>query len=115
MDTCTCENCGRTELEMQMLRTDGHVAEVCRMCAYVLAQNKKRFLQLVRSKTASNSNDEMRQTHALLSRLIAIGIISVFAIVGIGVTENLNSFSHTSVAIEQHTEYLSFATLKEFE
>ena len=52
MVMCTCENCGRTDLEIETLRIDGHVAEVCLMCAYVLAQNKERFLQLVRSKTA---------------------------------------------------------------
>ena len=114
MIICTCENCGRTNLEIETLRMDGHVAEVCLMCAYVLAQNKERFLQLVRSKTASNSNEEMKQQHKLLSGLIAVGIVGIFAIIGIGIAENLNTFPGTTATIEQNTEYLSFAILKQF-
>ena len=114
MVICTCENCGRTNLEIETLRIDGHVAEVCLMCAYVLAQNKERFLQLVRSKTASNSNEEMKQQHKLLSSLITVGIVGIFAIIGIGIAENLNTFPGTTATIEQNTEYLSFAILKQF-
>ena len=115
MIICTCENCGRTNLEIETLRIDGHVAEVCLMCAYVLTQNKERFLQLVRSKTACNSTEEMKQKHKLLSKLIALGIVGVFAIVGIGVSANLNTSTNTTVTIEQNTEYLSFSMLKQFE
>ena len=114
MDICTCENCGRTELEIQTLRIDDHVAAVCLMCAHVLAQNKERFLQLVRSKTADHSNEEMKEKHKLLSRLIAVGIVGGLAIIGIGIAENLNAFSGTTAIIEQNTEYLSFAILKQF-
>ena len=114
MVICTCENCGRTNLEIETLSIDGHVAEVCLMCAYVLAQNKERFLQLVRSKTASNSNEEMKQQHKLLSNLIAVGIVGIFAIIGIGIAENLNTFPGTTATIEQNTEYLSFAILNQF-
>ena len=114
MIICTCENCGRTNLEIETLSIDGHVAEVCLMCAYVLAQNKERFLQLVRSKTAHHSNEEMKQQHKLLSSLIAVGIVGVFAIIGIGIVENLNTFPGTTATIEQNTEYLSFAILNQF-
>ena len=114
MVICTCENCGRTELEIETLRMDGHVAEVCLMCAYVLAQNKERFLQLVRSKTASNSNEEMKQQHKLLSGLLTVGIVGIFAIIGVGIAENLNAFAGTTATIEQNTEYLSFAILNQF-
>ena len=107
MGMCTCENCGRTDLEIETLRIDGHVAEVCLMCAYVLMQNKERFLQLVRSKTAHNSNEEMKQQHKLLSGLIAVGIVGIFAIIGIGIVESLNTFPGTTATIEQNTEYLS--------
>ena len=114
MITCTCENCGRTNLEIETLRIDGHVAEVCLMCAYVLAQNKDRFLQLVRSKTAEHSNEEMKQKHKLLSSLIVVGVVGIFAIVGVGMIENLNTFPGTTASIEQNTEYLSFAILNQF-
>ena len=44
MITCTCENCGRANLEIEKLTIDGHVAEVCLMCAYVSAQKQRTFL-----------------------------------------------------------------------
>ena len=112
MIICTCENCGRTNLEIETLRIDGHVAEVCLMCSYVLAQNKERFLQLVRSKTAYNSNEEMKEKHKLLSKLIVFGIVGIFAIVGVGIVGNLHTFPGNTATIEQNTEYLSFAILK---
>ena len=115
MIICTCENCGRTNLEIETLRIDGHVAEVCLVCAYVLAQNKERFLQLVRSKTAYNSNEEMKEKHKLLSKLIVFGIVGIFAIIGVGMVENLNNFLGNTATIEQNTEYLSFAILKQLE
>lgn len=114
MIICTCENCGRTNLEIEKLKIDGHMAEVCLMCAYVLAQNKERFLQLMRSKTADHSNEEMKEKHKLLSSLIVVGVVGIFAIVGIGVAENLNTFPGTTASIEQNTEYLSFAILNQF-
>jgi len=115
MITCTCENCVRTNLEIETLRIDGHVAEVCLMCAYVLAQNKERFLQLVRSKTAPQSNEEMKQKHKLLSSLIVVGLVGVFAMIGIGIVGDLNTFTATTTITEQNKEYLSFAILKQFE
>ena len=115
MITCTCENCGRTNLEIETLRMDGHVAEVCLMCAYVLAQNKQRFLQLVRSKTAYHSNKEMKQKHKLLSSLIVVGLVGIFAMIGIGIAGDLNTFTATTAITEQNTEYISFAILKQFE
>ena len=115
MITCTCENCGRTNLEIEKLTIDGHVAEVCLMCAYVLAQNKERFLQLVRSKTAHHSNEEMKRKHKLLSSLIVVGLVGVFAIVCVGIAGNLNTSTATTATTEQNTEHLSFAILKQFE
>lgn len=115
MITCTCENCGRTNLEIETLRIDGHVAELCLMCAYVLAQNKERFLQLVRSKTAHHSNEEMKQKHKLLSSLIVVGLVGIFAIIGVGVAGNLDTITTTNATTEQNTEYVSFAILKQFE
>ena len=115
MITCTCENCGRTNLEIETLRIDGHVAEVCLMCAYVLAQNKERFLQLVRSKTAHHSNEEMKRKHKLLSSLIVVGLVGIFAIIGIGIAGNFNTSTAITAITEQNTEYVSFAILKQFE
>ena len=115
MVTCTCENCGRTNLELETLRMDGHVAEVCLMCAYVLAQNKERFLQLVRSKTAHYSNEEMKQKHKLLSSLIVVGLVGIFSIIGIGIAGNLDTITATTTVTEQNTEYISFVILKQFE
>ena len=115
MVTCTCENCGRTNLEIETLRMDGHMAEVCLMCAYVLAQNKERFLQLVRSKTAQHSNEEMKQKHKLLSNLIVIGLVGVFAIISFGITRNFDTITAITATTEQNIKYISFAILKQFE
>ena len=114
MNRCTCENCGRTNIEMETLRIDGHVAELCVTCAYVLAQNQERFFKMIRSKSMKQSNVAMKKQHKLLSGLIVAGLVGIFAIIGVGMAENLNMFPGTTEAIEQNTEYLTFAILNQF-
>ncbi|MFF5995308.1 hypothetical protein AAGS61_11185 [Lysinibacillus sp. KU-BSD001] len=110
MKTCTCENCGRINLEMETFRMEGHVAQLCVTCAYVFAQNKERFCQMVRSKTAKQSNAQMKKQHQLLSSLIAIGSVAMLAILGWGIADQVHIF-----AAAEQTEYLSFVHLKQLQ
>lgn len=109
----TCENCRRPQAEIETLTIDGHTANLCVTCQYVLARNKERFLQLVRSKTRAASNDEMKRKHRMLSGLLVAGMTGAALVIGIGTAENMGVFTE-SQSIDQ-TEYLSFALLKQLQ
>ena len=109
----SCENCGRPHMELASLTLDGHTAELCVTCQHILAKNKGRFLQLVRSKTKAESSDEMEWTHAMLSGLLVAGMAGVVLVMGIGTAERTGIFTE-SPPVGQ-TEYLSFALLKQLQ
>lgn len=105
---CTCEHCGRTQLNIEEVTVDRHVAELCVTCAYVLKQNPERVKQLVRNKTKNESNREMQKQHQLLSGLISVGILGIIAITGIAIVDQLPSF------VSSIMEHLSFTYLNQF-
>lgn len=109
----TCENCRRPQTEIETLTIDGHTANLCVTCQHILARNKERFLQLVRSKTRAASNEEMKRKHSILSVLLVAGMAGVAFIVGIGAAETIGIFTE-SPSVSQ-TEYLSFALLKQLQ
>ncbi|KGR82875.1 hypothetical protein [Lysinibacillus odysseyi] len=107
----TCENCSRPYTELATLTMEGHAADLCVTCQHILAQNKERFLQLVRSKSMAESNVEMKRKHRMLSTLLVAGVAGVTFIMGVGAAESIGIFTE-SQSIGQ-TEYLSFALLKQ--
>lgn len=107
----TCENCRRLEIETATLTIEGHAANLCITCQHVLAQNKERFFQLVRSKRKSESNDEMKKKHRMLSALLVTGMAGIALVIGIGTAESMGIFAE--VQFISQTEYLSFALLKQ--
>lgn len=106
-----CENCSRPHMEVATLTIDGHAANLCVTCQLILAQNKERFFQLVRSKRMAESNDEMKRKHRMLSALLVAGIAGIAFVMGVGAAENIGLITE-SQSIGQ-TEYLSFALLKQ--
>lgn len=109
----TCENCRRPQTDIVTLTIDGHAANLCVTCQHVLAQNKERFLQLVRSKTRDSSNEEMKKKHRMLSGLLVAGMAGAVLVMGIGTAGNIGIFTE-SPSVSQ-TEYLSFALLKQLQ
>lgn len=104
----TCENCGRTQLNMNTITIDGHVAELCVTCAHVLQQNPQRFKSIVRQKCASDSNSEMQKQHQLLNQLMTVGVMGLIVIVGVGFADQLQGIAAST------PQYLSFSQLKRF-
>lgn len=105
----TCENCRRQHMEIAALTIDGHTAALCVTCQHVLTQNKERFLQLVRSKGKSESNDVMKRKHRILSALLVAGMTGIALVIGVGTAERIGGFNESP----SQTEYLSFALLKQ--
>ncbi|KYG90711.1 hypothetical protein A0U40_06990 [[Bacillus] sp. KCTC 13219] len=105
-----CENCGRVAgiVEINQLTIEGHVAELCLACHYVLAQESQRarFFTLVRSKDKQTSNSEMQKVHRNLSFLIATGVFAIACLSGIVIVDNLDLLQTASAQ-----NYLTFAEL----
>ncbi|WP_154661607.1 hypothetical protein [Bacillus ndiopicus] len=110
-----CENCGRAAniVEMNKLSIEGHVAELCVACHYVLAQESQRarFFTLVRSKDKQSSNSEMQKVHRQLSLLIGAGIFVIACLSGVAIADNMDILQTASV---QQQHYLTFAELNRY-
>ena len=103
----TCGNCGRANISLSTVTIEQYSANLCCICAYIIEKQPARFNQLVRKQNKCQANEEMKKQHAMLSSLIACGIICLIVIGGVGVAQQMSVFA------TQSEQVLTFLHLKQ--
>ena len=113
IQTHCCENCQRPQSDIQIERylLQGHVANLCLTCAYILVDEQKpeRFLALCRRPVDQQTNRDMKKVHAMLSQFILVGVLFATIVAAMAVVQLTSKEQTTTFADEE--EYLSFSAL----